>query len=213
MAPVDGDRRQAFRARRPHVVLVLDVEHRRACDPRDDGEWDRPEGDRREDEVLQNVPERVPVPLDDRVEDVEVRRVLHVDEHRDPADAGKPGQADGEDVLEDDREEEDRNRYPEQRRHEAHVVEDPAVPLRGDEAERHPGENGEEHRGDRQLHGGRELLLDLGRDAPARGDAHAEVALDGRLQVRPVLLVDGLVEPVVLAVGRDERRRRPLTEE
>jgi len=52
----------------------------------------------------------------------------------------------------------------------------------------------EQHRRERELDRGRETLLDLRRDAPPRGDAHAEVALDRRLEVGPVLLVDGHVQ-------------------
>jgi hypothetical protein len=45
-------------------------------------------------------------------------------------------------------------------------------------------------------------------------DADAEVAFeDRRLQVREVLLPDRLVEPVALAVLRDELRRRALAEQ
>ena len=63
------------------------------------------------------------LPRDDPVEDVEVRRVLGVDQHVLAADAREPAEADGEDVLEDDREEEDRDRDADQRKNEARVVE------------------------------------------------------------------------------------------
>src|SRR5207248_5229206 len=213
VAAVDRDRRQALRVRRPHVVLVLEVEHGRARDARDDGERNRAERDPGQDQVLEHVPERVPIAFDDRVEDVEVRRVLHVDEHRDPADSREPREPHREDVLEDDREEEDRDRYPEQGGNQAQMVEDPAVALRRQEAERDAEEDGEEHRRERELHRRREALLDLGRHPAARGDADPEVSGDRRLQVRPVLDVDGLVEAVALAVRLDESRRRALTEE
>ena len=89
---------------------------------RDDRERDRAERDRGQDQVLDGVPGRGPVPRDDPVEDVEVRRVLGVDEHVLAADARQPAELDGEDVLEDDREEEDRDRDPDQRYEEARVV-------------------------------------------------------------------------------------------
>ena len=41
----------------------------------------------------------------------------------------------------------------------------------------------------------------------------AEVTLGGRLQIGPVLRVDGLVEPVLLPIGGHERGRRALTEQ
>jgi hypothetical protein len=73
--------------------------------------------------VLQTVNERGPVARDDRVEDVEVRRVLGLDQNRLASDSGQPAQAHGEDVFEDDREEEDRDRDPDQRDEEARVIE------------------------------------------------------------------------------------------
>ena len=62
VAAVDGARRQSLRARRAHVVLVLHVEHGGAGDARDDRERDRAERDRGQDQVLEDIPERAPVP-------------------------------------------------------------------------------------------------------------------------------------------------------
>jgi hypothetical protein len=64
----------------------LDVEGGRARDPGDDREWNRAEGDRGQDEVLDHVPERLGVSGEDRVQDVEVGRVVDVDQHAHPAD-------------------------------------------------------------------------------------------------------------------------------
>ena len=64
-------------------------------------------------------------------------------------------------------EEEDRDRDPDQRADEAHVVEDAAVALRGEEAERDAEEDREEHRRERELDRGREALLELVRDRAA----------------------------------------------
>ena len=66
VAPVDERGAQALRPRGADVVLVLDVEHGGARDPRDDRERDRAERDRRQDQVLDRVPGGLPVARDDR---------------------------------------------------------------------------------------------------------------------------------------------------
>src|SRR3712207_7206870 len=57
-----------------------------------------------------------------------------------------------------------------QREEEARVVEDAAVALRRDEAERQPEEDGEEHRGPGELDRRRKAILDLVADRPMRRD-------------------------------------------
>ena len=156
---VDGARRDALRARRADVVLVLDVEHGGARDPGDDRERDRAERDRGQDQVLDRVPERLPVAGDDRVEDVEVRRVLERRSGRGSAPTvGSQPSLHREDVLEDDREEEDRDRDPDQRDEQARVVDRAPVALRRDEAERDPEDVAKIIAADRQLDRRREAL-------------------------------------------------------
>ena len=215
VAAVDDGRRNALRPRSAHVVLVLDVEHRGARDASDDGKRDRGERDGGEDEVLDHVPEHYPVPRQDRVEDVEARRVLGVvQEGVDAADAREPPEPDREHVLEEDRQHEDRDRDPDQRDEQARVVEGPAVALRGDEPERDAEEGREEHRRKRELDSRGKPLADLLGDGSVRRHADPQVALDdGRPEVGGVLLVDRLLEPVLLLVPLDELRRRALAEE
>ena len=55
---------------------------------RDDRQRNRPERDRRQDEVLDRVLERRPVAGDDRVENVEIRRMLDLARDADPPHAG-----------------------------------------------------------------------------------------------------------------------------
>ena len=162
---------------------------------------------------LIGVPGGGPVARDDPVEDVEVRRVLGVDEDVLAADAREPAELDREGPLQDDREEEDRDRDPDQRDEEARVVDRLPVPLRRDEAERNAEEGREDHRAERELDRRREPLSDLLGDRAAGSDARPEVARSDRLEVPPVLLVDRVVEPVLVSDLRDGLRRRALAEQ
>ncbi len=208
---VRGD--DALRPGRADVVLVLHIEHGCSRDPGDDRERNRAERDRRQDQVLDRIPERRPVTRDDRVEDVEVRRVLELGQDADPAYGREPAEPDREDVFEDDREHEDRDRDPEQRREQAEVVEEAAVAFRRQEAERDPDEDREEHRPDRQLDRRRKALEELVEDRPSRRDRVAEVDRPDLLEIGPVLLLDRLVEAVLLVDRRDLIRGRPLAEQ
>ena len=87
------------------------------------------------------------------------------------------------------------------------------VPLRREEAQRHTDADREDHRRESQLDGRRETVLELVGDRARTGDAGAEVAARERLQVRPVLDVDGLVEPVLMTDLCDGLRRGVLAQE
>ena len=78
-----------------------------------------PKRDRGQDQMLDRVPGCLPVARDDPVQDVEVRRVLCVDEDVLAADARQPAELDREHPFEDDREEEDRDGDADQREEEA----------------------------------------------------------------------------------------------
>ena len=149
MALVDDEGRQALRSRRADVVLVLHVEHGRARDPGDDSQRDSPKSDCGQDQVLQHVDERAPVPRHDRIEDVEVRRVAHISGDVDSADARQPPQLDGEDVFQHEAEKEDRYRNPYQRGEETHLIADATVVLRSQEPEWDAQHQSEQHRGER----------------------------------------------------------------
>ena len=74
--------------------------------------------------------------------------------------------------------------------------------------------DGEDHRSERQLDRGREAVLELLRDRAERLDARAQVQVaDGLDEVAPVLDVQRLVEPELVADLCDRLRRRPLAEE
>ena len=87
------------------------------------------------------------------------------------------------------------------------------VVLGREEAEWDPERDREEEGRDGELGGRREALLDLVGDLAVRRRARPEVGVRPGLELRPVLLVDGLVEPVALPVGRDQLRSGALTEQ
>src|SRR5437867_175530 len=85
--------------------------------------------------------------------------------------------------------------------------------LRREEAERDPERRRDDHGGERELERRWKALLDLVPDLAVARDRGAEVEVDDRLEVGPVLDVDRLVEPVAMAVRLHERGRRALAEE
>jgi hypothetical protein len=93
------------------------------------------------------------------------------------------------------------------------VIEEAAVVLCGEEAERDPEPDGEDQRRERELDRRRKAVLDLVRDQPVRGDRGAEVALRPGPELAPILFVDRFVEPEALPVGLHELRRRALAEQ
>ena len=163
--------------------------------------------------MLAHVPERRPVARDDRVEDVEVRRVLRVENQQvDRPTLGQPPEPDREDVLEQDREHEDRHRDPDQRHEQTRVVQHPSVVLGRNEAERNPDRHGEDQRGDGELHRRGKPLADLVGDLAMCRDADAEVASTTVVFRYEVLL--GPARRARSARGTARRaRRRALAEQ
>src|SRR4029077_10732402 len=104
------------------------------------------------------------------------RWVLRLAERVLATDAREPAEPHGEDVLEDDREEEDRDRDPDQRCRKARVVDTGPVSLRREEAQRHTDADREDHRRKSQFDGRRETVLELVGDRARTRDAGAEVA-------------------------------------
>ena len=88
-----------------------------------------------------------------------------------------------------------------------------SVFLRGDETEWDPEDRCEDQRRDRELDRRRETLLELVDDRPPRRHAGPQVPLGRGPYVLPVLNIDGLVEPVLVADLLDGLRSRALTEE
>ena len=95
----------------------------------------------------------------------------------------------------------------------ARVVDPAAVPLGGDEPQRHAEHNGEDHRRERQLERGGEALLELLDDRPAARLRDAEVAADRRPDIAQVLLRQRVVEPVLLVDRLDLLLRGALPEQ
>jgi hypothetical protein len=66
-----------------------------------------------------------------------------------------------------------------------------------------PSSDGDEHRRQRQLDGGREKVAQIVGDGAARADRVAEVALQQAAHVDAVLHDDRFVQPQLLAIGGD----------
>ena len=155
----------------------------------------------------------VQLPRDDPVEDVEVRRVVGVEEHVLAADARQPAELDGEHPLEDQGEEEDRDRDADQREEEARVVGGRPWRFAATNPSGIPISVANSIAVESELDGRREPLAELLGDRAPRGDARAEVARPDGLQVAPVLLVERVVEAVLVADLRDRLVGRPLAEQ
>ena len=63
---------QPLRPGRPHVVLVHGIHHARPDHPEDDPQDSKGQGDNREDEMGQRIPEDPPVAMDGGVDDEHV---------------------------------------------------------------------------------------------------------------------------------------------
>ena len=111
-----------------------------------------------------------------------------------------------EDVLEDQAEEEDRDRDANERCDQAPVVEYQAILLRREEPERDTEKGREEHCRQRELHGRQEAMADFVGDRPVGRDARAEVLVPhGLHQVAPGARAAGRRDRI--AGGRAPRPR------
>ena len=99
VAVVDPLLGQALGASGSHVVLVGDVEHGGPRDPRDDRERDRAQRDGGQDQVLDPVPERRQVAVEERVDEHEVGVVLDAEAWVEAAGGRQDLELHREDVL------------------------------------------------------------------------------------------------------------------
>jgi hypothetical protein len=103
---------------------------------------------------------------------------------------------------------EHRHRLPGQAHHAHHMVESRALPRRGEHAQRHTDDDGDDDRRRSQLQCGRKELCDVGGDRMRRHDRSAEVAVQQVHQVDPELHEQRLVEAKLLAHRGDHVGRR-----
>ena len=152
---------EALGAGRAHVVLVERVEHARAGHAGDDGHRVERERERRQDDVLHDVAERLEVTREQGVDDVEPRPA-HGLEQRVHA---SPGRQDVPDAREEDDEEDarpvDGHRHAEKREDGRHAVDRGPLVDGGDDAEDDAHERREDDRHEGELDRRREAAHDL----------------------------------------------------
>ena len=200
---------------RADVVLVEHVEHRGAGDPEDHGEGDARQRQRGQHEVLERVPRGVELPGEQAVEDEEPGDAGRIEAAVLAARHGQPAELDREDVLEQEREEEDGDRDADEGEDHRRVVEEARPAAGGEVAERDAERDGDEHREEAQLDRRWEALEEdvqrvrTGEHAGRR----AEVALEDAADELAVLDPDGLVEAELGLHGGTGLRGGALTED
>ena len=209
----DGPPRQALGVGGADVVLVDHVEHAGAGDAGDDGQRDRGQGGRGQDEVQERVQRRVRPTHDEAVEHVEPGRVLGEQARVLPPRRGQPRQLHREHVLEDEAEEEDGDRHPEQRGQHGRGVHPRQVTPRGHVAERDPQADRDEQREQRELDGRGEEPDQLLGDGLAGGGGDAEVPSHQTAEVGEILLEDRPVEAVQRVELRDRVGGGPFAQQ
>ena len=199
--------RQPLHPRRGDILLVQLVEHEAPRHPGDVGERGEPEDRGRQDQVVDRVPEDVPVPGERGVDQQEPgHRIDHpVVEVADPPAAADPAEPGVEDDQPDHAGPEDRHRMPEQRHHPHDVVGRPVLPHRRPDPERDAEAGPEQDREGRELDRRRHHRRDvLGHRLPGP-ERRPEVAAQRVAEIARELHVDRLVHPqllVDLLVGR-----------
>ena len=177
------------------VVVAEHVDQARAGHPGDDRQRDRADGDRREDQVLGGVDDDLPVPLQQPVEHLEVGdEVEHAvlaeapllverrgdEPRREPARGRQRDERvlerDGEEVLQQQSEHEDRHRHAGVGGDHRADVDRGVAPVGGDHAERDADDDREGEGEHRQLDRRRQALDEDLDDAAALAERLAEVA-------------------------------------
>src|SRR5215212_2165177 len=195
----------ALGSRRPHVVLVQDLQHARACHPHDHGHGYRREGEGRHYEVQEPVPEPREVEGEKRIHE---HQPGYGGDGRSRAEAARKRQqfqVDAEDHDQDHRQPEDGHAYAREREDRGRLVERRVLPDGRDHPDGNPHEDGHEHRERRELESGGQPHQKL-RGHRASGDyGVAQIAPECVLEEEPVLDEDGLVEAHALPYLLDLR--------
>ena len=199
--------RQALDPGGGDVFLVELVEHEAPRHPGDVGERRQAKDARRQHQVVDRVPEHVPVPGQRRVDQQEPGPRLDqpVVEVADPPAAADPAEHGVEDDQPDHAGPEDRHRMPQQRDDAHHVIGRPVLAHRRQHAERdaeaRPEQDGEGGELDRRRHDVHDVLD----HRASRAQRRAEVALGDVAEVVGELHVDRAIHPelaIDLLVGR-----------
>src|SRR4029079_3484842 len=150
---------------------------------------------------------------EERVDEHEVRVVLDPQAWVQATRGGQDLELHGEDVLQGQPQDEDRDRDPEQAYDCDQAVAEALHVAGGEPAQRYAEPHGEQQRGHGELDGAGEPAQELVDDRAVVDAALAEVALDQLAHVVDVLLPERLVEPELGADLRHELRRRVLPQD
>ncbi len=163
--------------------------------------------------MQEGVQRRRRVAHQEPVQDVEAGRVVAEQSRVLPPDGRQPAQPDREHVLEDEAEEEHRDRHPDQGREHRGVVHPGEVAPGRDVAQRDTEPQGEHQGEHRQLDGRGEQSEQLVGHRLAGGGRDTEVAGEDALHVTQVLLPHRSVVAVQLVERRHRVGRGPLTQQ
>ena len=141
------------------VVLLQRPDHVDADEPDEDAAVHEAEGRRGQDEVLDHVPQRAPVAVDDRVdeEDVRVRLEQRLGQRARLIRGRQPVEPDAEDELSDQAEEEHRRRVDDDAEQAPAGVDRGVAEAAGDEADDEADDERDQEREERQLEGRRSV--------------------------------------------------------
>ena len=207
MAPQHDPAGQALGGRGRDVVLVENLQHRRADEPDQRRDRQARQYEHRQCQVPDGVPEHRRSAGEQGVDgvhagDVRRRGVLRAE----PASVGRDAEQVEEHVEHHDREPEGRCGQPDQRARPDRVVGGAVLADRGPQPHRDADDQREQHRRHGELQAGRNVLRQVGQHRVAGALGSAQVTVGQVSQVGEVLRDERLVQAPFRPIGRDDRR-------
>ncbi len=191
---------QALGPRRSDIVAAQDLEHPTARNLGHDGQRDRPERERRQDQVPKRVERGPSVAGYERIEHDEVRPNRYGIHQRDAARDRKQVESDirgqdGEDVDEHPAQPKHRDRDAEQDCAHRNDVERSIAAQRREDARRDADRHRHDERAERQFDGRRKVLGQFSDDGLRVGNRAAEIAAQQVHEIERQLDIPGFIQP------------------